>query len=386
MNKPDPRIYQGLRELLEQNNPADLLVINPAKELLQSRPVLSMGLDAPFKDFEALSKREAVVLGTLSNKMDMVDFRKVCHRASHQLVYGGVLHYLAHNPDRVLEECQQRPWPGEAVEFYGSREIYRPLRQHLELLRIFGFRPGIPKAAVPGCDPTDSNYLVFSATKEQGLGVHIEGSCQESVHDRCDEKYGHGSSYRRFNRLEEPEIVDDMLYAMSRMNLRAGDTVLGIGSNDGRELQLFDRIGLTGLRFIGLDASSTAIAAARASFSESRHQFHVLDLIELPRLSLEPVQGVLLLNVLQCTSINRDQLLNDLKALFDKRCAVLISIPNNHFLHGDLARRPLSRRDPRHDRSLVIKDLRYLTRYFYRANFKLTECFGSYDAFLLARR
>ena len=65
---------------------------------------------------------------------------------------------------------------------------------------------------------------------------------------------------------------------------------------------------------------------------------------------------------------------------------LLASIPNCHFGPEDILRRPLRRDDPRHDRSLVHKDLRYLTRELYRSGFETVESFGTYDAFLLARR
>jgi hypothetical protein len=342
----------------------------------------TLNLHDPFESFQDTKPVDHVILAAPSNQLDMVDLRKVCHRAASVLSMDGRLHTIAHNPDLVLGSHQGRPWPGEWVDVNGSQEHYRPLRQHFELLRLFGFRLEVPRPS----PKNDSPYLILSAVKEEVSITHIENSKNTELLQRCDEKYGAQSPYRRFNRLEEPEIVDDMLYGMHKMGLSNGDTVLGPGCNDGREFALFERMNLNGLRFIGLDAAPSSIEEARARFSDDQHQFHTMDIGELRSLSLKPVQGLLLLNVLQCTTVDRKQLLKDLKPLFDKKCAVLISIPNSHFLGTDVARRPISRKDPRHDRSLIMKDLRYLTRYFYRANFTSIECFGSYDAFLLARR
>ncbi|MDF1660169.1 MAG: hypothetical protein P1V97_00255 [Planctomycetota bacterium] len=371
--------------LLKETSPDQapfILLQHPNDPIPENLETLSF--EAPFSDFEALQKQSRVLFSGFTNVLDMVDFRKLCHRAAHILRQGGLFQYIARNPDDILDQYSPKPWPGEPIDVGAGSEIYRPLRQHFELLRLFGFRLKVPTILprVAGQNP----LLLFGAIKEEVAVTHLEAPKSEDLIQRCDEKYGPDSEYRRFNRLEEPEIVDDLLYAMRSMGLKDGDTVLGLGSNDGRELQLFERMGLKNLQFIGIDASETATAEARSVFNDPKHQFIAADLGALSQLKLKPVQGILLLNVLQCTTVNRDKLLSDLKALFAKRCAVLVSLPNNHFLSGDLARRPLSRKDPRHDRSLIMKDLRYLTRYFYRTPFKSIECFGSYDSFLLARR
>jgi len=86
------------------------------------------------------------------------------------------------------------------------------------------------------------------------------------------------------------------------------------------------------------------------------------------------------------SAADRDRLLEQLKNYLAPSCGVLISIPNCHFGAHDIERRPLRRDDPRHDRSLVWKDLRFLARWCYRSGFQHVETFGSYDAFLLALR
>jgi SAM-dependent methyltransferase len=136
----------------------------------------------------------------------------------------------------------------------------------------------------------------------------------------------------------------------------------------------------------GVDHSGSAIARARARFPAHAERFLEADLADLERLDLPAFAVVLLLNVLQCTSVDRDRLLRDLKPLLTPDCRALVSIPNCHFGAHDILRRPLRRDDPRHDRSLVHKDLRYLTRELYRSGFQTVESFGTYDSFLLARR
>lgn len=389
VSKKAPMSSQSIEfhRILKKTITKDAFILTAPEQSPQNSPSpnASLSFDAPFSDFEEVPKQDHVLFLGLSNRLDMVDFRKLCHRAAHILNQGGCFEYFARNPDEVLEQKSPRPWPGERVEIDDQEEIYRPLRQHLELLRLFGFRLKIPRP-LPSPSPEEAGFLHMRAVKDEVAVPHLKPVHNDDLIQRCDEKYGPNSPYRRFNRLEEPEIVDDLLYGLRSMGLKDGDRVLGLGSNDGRELQLFERIGLKKLQLIGIDASKAATKEAQEQFQSPRHRFITEDLGALSQLNLKPVQGLLMLNVLQCTTVNRDRLLSDLKPLFGERCAVLVSLPNNHFLSSDVARRPLSRKDPRHDRSPLLKDLRFLSRYFYRTPFKTITCFGSYDSFLLARR
>lgn len=383
MSSQSPDFHRILKESISDDG---FILTSPEQApQISSSLTASLSLNAPFSDFEKVPKQDRVLFLGLSNRLDMVEFRKLCHRAAHILKQGACFEYFARNPDEVLEQANTRPWPGERVRIDDQEEIYRPLRQHLELLRLFGFRLKIPRP-IPSSSPGDAGFLHMSAVKDEVAVPHLEPVQNDNLIQRCDEKYGPQSPYRRFNRLEEPEIVDDLLYGLRSMGLKDGDRVLGLGSNDGRELQLFERIGLKDLQLIGIDASEAATKEAGEHFQSPKHRFITEDLGALSQLNLKPVQGLLMLNVLQCTTVNRDKLLSDLKPLFGERCAVLVSLPNNHFLSSDVARRPLSRKDPRHDRSPLLKDLRFLSRYFYRTPFKTITCFGSYDSFLLARR
>ena len=134
---------------------------------------------------------------------------------------------------------------------------------------------------------------------------------------------------------------------------------------------------------MGVDASASAIASAKQTY---RHEFHCHDVMEFPELKIGPVHVVLMLNLLQCTDVNREQLLPLLVEALAPSARLLLSIPNCHFGANDILRRPLDRDSERHDRSLIHKDLRYLTRFFYRHGFGRIESFGTYDAFLLIRR
>ncbi len=229
----------------------------------------------------------------------------------------------------------------------------------------------------------EGTFLKWRATRSADPEPAEQAASSESD---IAERYGETSNYRRFDRLEEPETADDLYYAAARLHPRPGERVLALGVNDARELEMFAPPVRDEIELWGIDHSPSAIAAARQRLPAHAQRMLEAGLAELPALGLPRFDVVLMLNVLQCTSVDRDRLLSDLKPLLASDARLLASIPNCHFGARDILRRPLLRDDPRHDRSLVHKDLRYLTRELYRSGFRTVESFGTYDAFLLARR
>jgi SAM-dependent methyltransferase len=243
------------------------------------------------------------------------------------------------------------------------------------MLRLFPLEAQTPIAIPAGTIRPKFLWLSFQKTRDHSP------LADEFTDD--DQKYGSDSRYRRFDRLEEPEILDDWCYAASKLRPKPGETVLSLGCNDGREFEMFSAEQQAGVRFVGVDVAQSAIESARKQYV---HEFHCHDLMQLGELEIGPVHIALLLNVLQCTSLDRDRLLNQLVPQLSPDSRLLISIPNCHFGSSDILRRPLDLHSKRHDRSLIHKDLRYLTRFFYRHGYSRIESFGTYDAFLLVQR
>lgn len=317
---------------------------------------------ADFDGLCAAAPLAAIYLDGDSDLLTMQELREVVHRAARGLRPDGQLAYLARDPERVRDNAGL--WPGERR--HGIR--YRPLRHHLELLRAYGLRFCAPAPAGDGwllvraaLDPAGDTH-----TLERGDGP-----------GRLDRRYGPESAWRRFDRLEEPEILDDLLYAISRMRPTRGETALALGCNDGRELAL-----LPAARRVGIDGSAAAIVAGRRAHPDI--ELLHLDFDTLTPEHLPAWDHCLILGVLQSPRVDRDRLLRTVLRRSRPEARLLISLPNCHLEARDVARRPRDRRSPRHDRGAVHKDLRYLTRYLYRAGFARVECFGTYDYFLLA--
>ncbi|MHC4934630.1 MAG: class I SAM-dependent methyltransferase [Planctomycetota bacterium] len=347
--------------------------IPPESDLGEILPI-----DAPWSSLPRGVTFERVRIEPLTNQLTMVRLRRAVHRASRLLSVGGELALDLRDPELGAGE-RHAPWPGTARTEPGSSfpEIHRPLRHYLELLRLFPLRPGTPRP-----HPADPSRLRMVAVR----GEESPAARPEDADPRA--RYAPSAPYRRLDRLEEPEILDDLLYAWSRLASIGGERILSLGVNDGRELDLvrevFPSAGLP--EMWGIDHAAEAIEGARRRFPAEAHRMLHADLAALATLGLPPFPVVVALGVLQCTTVDRDRLLADLKGLLQPAAGVLFSIPDCHFGADDLLRRPYDRRDPRADRGLVSKDIRYLVRWCHRAGFERVETFGTYDAFVLALR
>ena len=321
----------------------------------------------------AIDSPERIVLRPLANQLSMIDLRRIGYLAQGWLSPGGTFQFATRDPNHYGEDH----WPGTSILGEGAPpEWVRPLRQWVEWLRLFPFDLGMPRPS-----DEDPSLFLWSVRRERTRAEQEAGAELD-----VEAKYGVGSRYRQFDRLEEPEAADDLLYAFSRLAPGRAPRVLSLGVNDGRELDAVSAITERKPELWGIDASESAIERAREKFPEDRDRFFVADLNELSSMELPRFSVVLALGVLQTTTVDRDRLLCALKGILTPSARVLFSIPNCHFESYDIVRRPLRRDDPRADRSLLSKDVRLLTRWFYRAGFQRVETFGSYDAYVLALR
>ncbi len=352
--------------------------------------------------FPQEEKFSSIRLDHWGSDLTMAQLRQVSFVASSVLKKQGVFSCLVRNSEYLLQKEKSVFWPGEVVAEVATKdqEYFRPLRHYVELFRLFGLRLKPPQLLGSNGAEEEPPFMILNAVKEVSLdekASHIPSPDKKGkeghddldeaeIQEYCEKKYGMETDYRCFNRLEEPEIIDDLLYGVSQLRPRKNDKVLSLGVNDGREFDIFQAFLNKSLSFYGIDAAISAIKEARQNYPRPNYHFFLHALEDLSDLALPKMDMMILLNILQCTTIKRDRLLKDLIPLMTPSCRVLISIPNSHFSENDILRRPLSRQHPRHDRSLVYKDMRYLSRFFYRAGFSKIECFGTYDAFLLAKR
>ena len=92
------------------------------------------------------------------------------------------------------------------------------------------------------------------------------------------EKYGAASAFARIDKFEEPHFALGFARALGYLKLPDAPDVLSVGVHQGAELGAVDAcFGRAGKR-IGVDHSATALAAARARYSDPRFTFIDADL------------------------------------------------------------------------------------------------------------
>lgn len=92
------------------------------------------------------------------------------------------------------------------------------------------------------------------------------------------EKYGAASAFARIDKFEEPHFALGFARALGYLKLPAAPDVLSVGVHQGAELGAVDAaLGSRGAR-IGVDHSTTALAAARLRYPDPRFTFVEADL------------------------------------------------------------------------------------------------------------
>ncbi len=335
-------------------------------------------------------KANAAVLLPIMNALSMRELRRAVREASRLIPAGGLFTLFCLDPDEFPDHL----WPGELGD-NGHR--FRPWRQVIELTRLFPLNMRTPRS-VDNLPVLRIDLVIGSMDDRHGSDESHDPSsdteCSTSAEQRPDEthprnelseRYGAATNYRRFDRLEEPEILDDTLYALAAMRPRSARRVLSIGVNDGRELELFREVGAGSVELWGIDWSESGIRSCRERFPEHAERMLQHDIERLGELDLPTFDIVLALNTLHCTTLDRDKTLKQLGRVVTAETQWLITVPNCHFGADDIRRRPLDRNHARHDRRKALKDVQYLTRYFHRAGYRNISTFGTYDLFLLVR-
>ena len=185
--------------------------------------------DLEFQELPLDTRHGFVFVEPIASTLNLRALRSVLHRCVRLLRVGGHGHLVLADPDD-LRQRQPEAWPGDAIPFERETHHYRPWRQWWELLRLFPLVPMTPRLIPEVSDAPKFLLLSFEKTAE------VSSLSRES---ESSDKYGAQSSYRRFDRLEEPEILDDWCYAASKLRPQPGETVLSLGCNDGRELEMF---------------------------------------------------------------------------------------------------------------------------------------------------
>lgn len=255
------------------------------------------------------------------------------------------------------------PLPGACA----GRFFHRPWQHFAVLSQRYGFRLAWPHPLPGGGFALEAEHL---------------GSAQLWPPAQAAQAKYAGQDYADFNKLEQPEIYCELLEALDRLALPGGAHILSLGVFDGDEWQALLELARPAAQrnswqFFGLDLSRPALRRARQRFPGARFRLLQADMQTADRLGLPAADALLCLSSLQSRDVDRDTVLRGLKRLLKPRCDVLFALPHCHLSASGLVLEPLRRHTGRRDRSLALKDARYLARFLFRAGFQQVEVFGS---------
>jgi 2-polyprenyl-3-methyl-5-hydroxy-6-metoxy-1,4-benzoquinol methylase len=252
-------------------------------------------------------------------------------------------------------------YAGEPVEPEGPggrRALHRPWRVWIELADRLELRMLTPRPSPAGAGHVLLRFEPLAAARWQDDAPPLS-------EDRT-ERYGARSGYARIAKAEEPGFVLDLAEALERCHLPAGAAVLDLGVNDGDELALMMALcpPLRTARFVGVDHSASALAVARARFSEEQVQLRCADLGALGPLGLGRFDLVVCLGTLQSPGVDDRALLRRVvQEHLRPRGAVLLGLPNCRYRDGELCHGARMRNFRQPELGLVVKDLAFYRKY-----------------------
>ncbi len=274
----------------------------------------------------------------------------------------GPFHFLVADPD-----LGRGRYAGEPIDHHGHRALHRPWRTWTDLADRLELRLLTPRPS--SAERRDLLVLGFERLADASWDDEppAPDPSSPSSADRT-ERYGAASGYARIAKGEEPGFVVDLAEALERCRLPSSARVLDLGVNDGDELALMMELAppLRSARFVGVDHSASALAAARARFSEEQVQLVCADLgaLDARAGALGRFDLVVCLGTLQSPGVDDRALLRRVvQEHLAPRGAVLLGIPNCRYRDGELLHGARMRNFRQPELGLVVKDLAFYRKY-----------------------
>ncbi|HEY0483233.1 MAG TPA: class I SAM-dependent methyltransferase [Kofleriaceae bacterium] len=238
-------------------------------------------------------------------------------------------------------------YAGERVEGH----VHRPFRVWVDLAERLGLRLLTPR---PGEPPLV--HLRFEPLAPAG-----------AWRGEPSEKYGAGSEFARIDKREDPGFVLDLADALARVALPPAPRVLDLGVNTGEPLalvmQLMPASRVASATFVGIDHSTSALAAARGRFGD-QVQLIEADLNQLADLALGRFDLVISIGTLQSAGIDDRALVR--RVVQDHLApagAVIFGVPNCRYADGELAYGARMKNFRQPELGLLVKDVAFYRKY-----------------------
>lgn len=227
--------------------------------------------------------------------------------------------------------------------------VHRPYRVWIELADRLGLRMLTPSRG--------DHELVTLRFERLDRNERLNVTSEDAT-----ERYGVDSPFARISKHEEPGFVLDLADAIERAGLAPDARVLDLGVNTGDELALMRELGLSDARFVGIDHSASAIAAARVRFPDV--ELHVADLNALESLGLGRFDLVVSIGTLQSPGVDdREVVRRIVQHHLAPTGAVILGFPNSRYIDGELEHGARMKNFRQPELGLLIKDTAFYRKY-----------------------
>lgn len=262
------------------------------------------------------------------------------------------------NPD-----CGRGHYAGERLTLEGTEYCYRSYKAWSDLGELLFCRMLTPQIL------TQSTILL----------TYEKLDCSDSFHrsETHEEKYGTTSPFARIHKNEEPSFVSPYLRALRSVKVGERKRILNLGINTGDEFdlirQMLPKEIYENLSLIGIDHSSSAIAAARERFPEGNATFFVHDINDLASLNMGLFDLIITIGTLQSSSLEFKPLFMSLvQNHLTQEGSLIIGFPNCRWMGGEMIYGAKAPNYPYSEMSILIKDLYYCKKYCQQKRFRVT--------------
>ena len=226
----------------------------------------------------------------------------------------------------VLNPDTTDAYAGEMVYIEGKDFLYRGYKAWVELAELLKCKMLTPQA---------DNYPLVILTFKKLTEDSFHGDAKEI------EKYGTHSTFARIHKMEEPAFFYYYNQALDNIKIDTKTRILNLGINRADEFEVIknrlDTKKYENIEFVGIDHSNTAIALAKANFSEKNMIFYAKDLNEIDSLHLEPFDTLISIGTLQSPSIQfKPFFMKLVQEYLTQDAAIILGFPNSRWTGGEL--------------------------------------------------
>jgi len=278
----------------------------------------------------------------------------------------------------VLNPDLGEGYAGNLITMEDKTYIYRGYKAWTDLAELLMCKMLTPK---------ESSYPLVTLYFQK---LETQSSFHLDTQSPKEEKYGTESHFFEIYKMEEPAFLYYYQQALTNVNIDERTRVLNLGINRGDEFETIknrlDTNKYQNLEFVGIDHSKTAIAYAKALFTEDNVHFYAEDINHLDTLNLGKFDLLISIGTLQSPSINfKPFFMSLVQDYLEKDGAIILGFPNSRWVGGEMIYGAKAPNYVMSEMSLLYNDVIFCKKYLQQHKYRVTLT-GKQYVFLTATK